>query len=86
MPLGSELGLSPSNIMLDGDPAPPPQKGAEPSIFSPYLSELQQATSRWARTSTHISEKNYTTKLLEIFGRPFVQELSSSWDGRPWPQ
>jgi len=21
-----------------------------------------------------------------VFGRPFIQELSSSWDGRPWPQ
>jgi len=21
-----------------------------------------------------------------LFGRPFVQELSTSWDGRPWPQ
>jgi len=30
MPLGTEVGLDPSNIVLDGDPAPAPQKRAEP--------------------------------------------------------
>jgi len=33
MPLGTEVGLVPSNFVLDGNPAPPPQKGAEPPIF-----------------------------------------------------
>jgi len=27
MPLGMKVGLDPSDIVLDGDPAPPPQKG-----------------------------------------------------------
>jgi len=27
MPLGTEIGLGPGNFVLDGDPAPPPQKG-----------------------------------------------------------
>jgi len=27
MPFGREIGLSPSNIVLDGDPAPLPPKG-----------------------------------------------------------
>jgi len=26
MPLGTEVGLGPGNIVLDGDPAPPPPK------------------------------------------------------------
>ena len=31
MPLGMEVGLGPGYIVLDGDPAPPPQKkGTEP--------------------------------------------------------
>jgi len=30
MALGTEVGLRPSYIVLDGDPAPLPQKGAEP--------------------------------------------------------
>jgi len=31
MPLGTEVGLGPDDIVLDGDPAPPPLKGAEQS-------------------------------------------------------
>ena len=27
MPLGRDIDLSPSHIVLDGDPAPPPPKG-----------------------------------------------------------
>ena len=39
MPLGVEVGLSPWDFVLDGDPAPPPQKGADrrPPIFGPCL-------------------------------------------------
>jgi len=37
MPLGMEVGLSPGDFVLDGDPAPPPQKGSGASspIFGP---------------------------------------------------
>jgi len=28
MPLGREVGLGPNDIVLDGDPAPPPRKGS----------------------------------------------------------
>ena len=36
MPLGIEVGLGQGHIVLDGDPAPLPKKGAEPSpIFGP---------------------------------------------------
>jgi len=37
MPFGREVGLGPGNIVLDGDPAPPPQKGHSPPIFGPCL-------------------------------------------------
>ena len=39
MPLGMELGLSPGDFVLDGDPAPLPKKGAEPPspTFGPFL-------------------------------------------------
>jgi len=37
MPLGREVGLSPSDIVLHGDPTPLPQKGAEPPTFGPYV-------------------------------------------------
>ena len=35
--LGKEVGLGPSHIMLDGDPAPPPKRGTAPH-FGPCLS------------------------------------------------
>jgi len=39
MPLGRKVGFNPSNIVLEGDPAAPPQKGrrAPPPIFGPCL-------------------------------------------------
>jgi len=35
--LGMEVGLDPGHIVLDGDTAHPPPKGAQPLIFSPCL-------------------------------------------------
>jgi len=32
-----------------------------------------------------IVNKNNSSQMT-IFGRPFIQELTSSWDGRPWLQ
>jgi len=37
MPLSMEVCLGPGDFVLDGDPAPLPQKGVEPPIFSPCL-------------------------------------------------
>ena len=38
MALGMELGLGPSHIVLDGDPAPLTEKGGRaPPIFGPLL-------------------------------------------------
>jgi len=37
MPLGMEVGLDPSDVVLDWDPAPPSQKGGRPPIFGPCL-------------------------------------------------
>jgi len=38
MPLGREVGLGPCYVVLDGDPAPPPKKGAQqPPIFGSCL-------------------------------------------------
>ena len=31
-----QVGLGPGHIVLDGDPAPPPPKRAQPPIFGPY--------------------------------------------------
>jgi len=35
MPLDMQVGLGPSDFVLDADPPPLPKKGAEPPIFGP---------------------------------------------------
>ena len=37
MRLGTEVGVGPGDIVLDGNPAPHPKKGAQPPIFGPCL-------------------------------------------------
>jgi len=37
MPLSMELGLGPGDFVLDGDPAPPPQKGGRAPKCSAYV-------------------------------------------------
>ena len=43
MPLGMDVGLSPGDCVLDGDPVPLPKKGAEPPNFSAHVSYGQTA-------------------------------------------
>jgi len=37
MPLDIEVGLGTGSVMLEGDSAPPTQKGAQPPVFGPSL-------------------------------------------------
>jgi len=37
MTLGMEVGIGPVDSVLDGDPAPPPKKGADPKHFRPMF-------------------------------------------------
>jgi len=37
MPLGTERDLSPGHIMLDGDPAPPSERGTAAPLFSAHV-------------------------------------------------
>jgi len=37
MPLGSEVGLGPGHVLLDGDPAPHPRKGHNSLHFSAHV-------------------------------------------------
>jgi len=37
MPLDMDVGLSPWDFVLDGDPVPLPKKGGAPQIFGPCL-------------------------------------------------
>jgi len=45
---GTETGLSQGDFVLDGDAAPPPQKGAEPPNFRPmFIVAKRLYGSRW---------------------------------------
>jgi len=47
MPLGTEVGLGPGDIVLDGDPAPP-QKGAHPQFSAHvYCGQSQTVVYIW---------------------------------------
>jgi len=37
MPLGTEVGLGPGDIVLDGDPAPPRQAAQHPPLLGPLF-------------------------------------------------
>jgi len=48
MPLGMEVGLGPGDFVLDGDPAPPSQKGGGASKFGPMSIVAKRLDgSRW---------------------------------------
>jgi len=49
MPLGEKVGLDPSDIVLDGDPAPLPRKGAEPPIFAASAHVCCGQTAAWMK-------------------------------------
>jgi len=57
MPLRMEVGLSPGDFVLDGDPAPTP-KGAEPHpIFGPCLLWPRSPTSATAELLSHLAAR-----------------------------
>jgi len=47
MTLGMDVGLCPCDIVLDGDPAPAPQKGTEPPNFRPISIVAKRLEIRW---------------------------------------
>jgi len=49
MKLHMRVGLGPGHIVLDGDPAPPPQNGAEPQQFLAHVCCGQMAA--WLKMS-----------------------------------
>ena len=71
MPLGMDVGLSPGNFVLDGDPVPVPKKGAEPRIFGPSL--------LWPNGWMHQDATSYG-------GRSQPRRLCVRWGPSPLPQ
>jgi len=68
MALGMEVGLGPSHIVLDGDPAPLPQKGTERPQFSPHF--LQRA--QCSHCKRCISYSNSVRQSVRLSVRPSV--------------
>jgi len=69
MTLGIEMGVGPGHIVLDGDPAPLPQKG-HPPIFGPFL--------LWPNGWMHQDATWYG-------GRPQPRRLCVRWEPSPPP-
>jgi len=47
MPLGTEVGLGPGHVVLDGEPAPPPQRGTAPNFRLIFVVSKCLDGSRW---------------------------------------
>ena len=47
---------------------------------------LSRRTDGRSKSKAKICGETFTRAQQSVSGRPFVQELSSSWDGRPWSQ
>ena len=43
MPLGRKVGLDPSDIVVDGDPAPLPKKGQSPQFSAHVAKRLRRS-------------------------------------------
>jgi len=69
MPLGTEVGLGPGHVMLDGDPAPP-RKGAHhppplPRLFVPERSPIS-ATAELVFSINNFTTENMITKTKSL--------------------
>ena len=60
MPLGTEVGLGPDHIMLDGDPAPPPPKGAQ---HSPHFSAMSVVTKHLEVSRCHLARRQTSAQI-----------------------
>jgi len=70
MPLGMDVGLSPGDFVLDGDPVPLPKKGVEPPNFRPmFIVAKRLDGSRW-----HLARS-----------RPKPRRLCVRWGPSPFP-
>ena len=56
--LGMEVGLSPGDFVLDGDPVPFPQKGAEPHL--PNFRPISIVVKRLHASKCHLVSVSYT--------------------------
>jgi len=71
-PLGTEVGLGPGDIVLDGDPAPPPrtERGQQhPPSFRP-MSIVAKRSPISATAELLLARHSSLTVLIRVFYRP----------------
>jgi len=73
-PVGTEVDLGPSHIVLDGDPAPPRKRHSSPPLFGPCLYCGHGRPSQLLLRSCHTAHG--TASLYFTMGRPSPSKLS----------
>jgi len=67
MPLGREIGLNPSNIMLNGDPAHPYKRGtAAPPLFSAHVQCGHGRPSQLLLSSCYLRQRGYVIVVVYL--------------------
>ena len=74
MPLGTEIGLDPGDIVLDGDPARPTKGTQQPQLFDPCLLWPNDGPSQQLLSSCFI-----TVALIMCRFREYGQSVRRSW-------
>jgi len=69
MPLGVEVGLAPGHIVLDGDPALPPQKRGHSPQFSVYV-YCGRRTAGWIKMPLDITDVGLGPRHIVLDGDP----------------
>jgi len=69
MPLGVEVGLAPGHIVLDGDPALPPQKRGHSPQFSAYV-YCGRRTAGWIKMPLDITDVGLGPRHIVLDGDP----------------
>jgi len=65
--LGLKVGLGSGHIVLDRDPAPPPQKGAEAPVFGPFLLWPSGRPSQLLLSSCHTFYEKMAQKIQLMY-------------------
>jgi len=86
MPLGTEVGLGPDDIVLDGDPAPPPKGAHQPPLFGLCLlwpngrpsQQLLSSCGHCLDRTFAINQKLTTLVMVDVPLRNFSK--STVWD------
>jgi len=78
MPLGTEVGVGPGGIVLDGDPAPPTERGTAAPHFSAHFVLTRSSISGDAELLRKLRHVYYVLLRASLFYQCFfILETSS---------